>query len=146
MGGGFFCILWWISYLGLFEQDSSVMECVTSPFRSLFRKTFFHLPIVDKENMWSSLRYKTDWLTLGTKTNQLQTLEQTFLFPNHQPSLVASSLAFAFSILLMRAVDLGPMMPPPQWRRICGERKVLVIATVNSLSIAVRCSCGYFAR
>jgi len=38
-----------------------------------------------------------------------------------QPSLVASSLAFAFSILAMRAVDLEPRTLPPQWRRIWGE-------------------------
>lgn len=31
-----------------------------------------------------------------------------------QPSLVASSLAFAFSSLAMRATDLGPRTLPPQ--------------------------------
>ena len=39
-----------------------------------------------------------------------------------QPSLVASSLAFAFSSLAMRATDFGPRTLPPQWRRICGRR------------------------
>ena len=32
-----------------------------------------------------------------------------------QPSLVASSLAFAFSSLVMRATDFGPKTLPPRW-------------------------------
>lgn len=49
----------------------------------------------------------------------------------------------------MRAVDLGPMIPPPQWRRIWGEGKILMIAMVNLshvLNSEGNCSCGYIPR
>lgn len=48
----------------------------------------------------------------------------------------------------MRAVDLGPMIPPPQWRRIW-EGKIM-IAMVNFVQCFVssecNCSCGYIPR
>ena len=65
--------------------------------------------------------FHTERPRLGLEKFLLLLCTETTVHP--QPSLVASSLALAFSSLAMRATDLGPSTLPPQWRRICKDQR-----------------------